>query len=202
MAPYLDFFINITGQRFLPSYLEAEARKWDEIRIRMIDWPHKNSYVITHMCQFVWLIDLIRIVCGNSHVTIRRNTLLLYPSLSPYWRTERLTDRETNLSWLGWPPWRVPPGLSRLGWPPWRVPPGLSWLGWPPWRVPPGLSWLCWPHPDGFLQVYHSNILIWTSTCGSVWYKRNIQNREIQSKRVLGLIKNRHRLADHKKVTQ
>ena len=26
-APYLDFFINITCQRFLPSYLEAEARK-------------------------------------------------------------------------------------------------------------------------------------------------------------------------------
>ncbi len=41
-APYLDFFINITCQRFLPSYLEAEARKWDEIPIRMIDWPHTN----------------------------------------------------------------------------------------------------------------------------------------------------------------
>ena len=41
-----------------------------------------------------------------------------------------------------------------------------------------------------------------TSTCGSVQYKRNIQNRETQSKRVLGLIKNRHRLADHRKVTQ
>ena len=27
MEPYLDFFINITCQRFLPSYLEAEARK-------------------------------------------------------------------------------------------------------------------------------------------------------------------------------
>ncbi len=26
-VPYLDFFINITCQRFLPSYLEAEARK-------------------------------------------------------------------------------------------------------------------------------------------------------------------------------
>ena len=26
-APYLDFFINITCQRFLPSYLEAESRK-------------------------------------------------------------------------------------------------------------------------------------------------------------------------------
>ncbi len=35
------------------SYLEAEGRKCDEIRIRMIDWPHTNSYVITHMCQFV-----------------------------------------------------------------------------------------------------------------------------------------------------
>ena len=52
-APYLDFFINITCQRFLPSYLEAEARKWDEIRIRMIDWPHTNSYVVIHMYQFV-----------------------------------------------------------------------------------------------------------------------------------------------------
>ena len=49
MAPYLDFFINITCPSFLPSYLEAEARKWDEIRIRMIDWPHTNSYVTTHM---------------------------------------------------------------------------------------------------------------------------------------------------------
>jgi hypothetical protein len=35
-----------------------------------------------------------------------------------------------------------------------------------------------------------------------VRYKRNIQNREIQSKRVLGLIKNKHQLAEHKKVTQ
>ena len=34
-----------------------------------------------------------------------------------------------------------------------------------------------------------SNILVWTSTCGSVRYKRNIQNRKIQSKRVLGLMK-------------
>ncbi len=52
-APYLDFFINITCQRFLPSYLEAEGRKWDEIQIRMIDWPHMNSYVVTQLCQFV-----------------------------------------------------------------------------------------------------------------------------------------------------
>ncbi len=52
-APYLDFFINITCQRFLPSYLEAEARKWDEIRICMIDWLHTNSNVVTYMCQFV-----------------------------------------------------------------------------------------------------------------------------------------------------
>ncbi len=52
-APYLDFFINITCQRFLPSYLEAEARMWDEIRIRMNDWPHTNSFVVTHMWQFV-----------------------------------------------------------------------------------------------------------------------------------------------------
>jgi hypothetical protein len=52
-APYLDFFINITCQRFSPSYLEAEARKWDEIRIRMIDWIHTNLYEITYMCQFV-----------------------------------------------------------------------------------------------------------------------------------------------------
>ncbi len=47
-----------------------------------------------------------------------------------------------------------------------------------------------------------SNILIWTSTCGSAPYKRNIQNRKIQSKRVLGLMKYTHRLADHNKVTQ
>jgi hypothetical protein len=32
--------------------------------------------------------------------------------------------------------------------------------------------------------------------------KRNIQNRKVQSKRVLGLMKYTHRLADHKKVTQ
>ncbi len=75
--PYLDFFINITCQRFLPSYLEAEGRKWDEIRIRMIDWPHTNSYVVTH-------------------VSIRRNTLLLYPSLSPYRQTDRQTDSQTD----------------------------------------------------------------------------------------------------------
>jgi hypothetical protein len=34
-----------------------------------------------------------------------------------------------------------------------------------------------------------SNILIWSSTCGSVRYMRKIQNRKIQSKRVLGLTK-------------
>jgi hypothetical protein len=47
-----------------------------------------------------------------------------------------------------------------------------------------------------------SNILILTSTCGSVRYKRKIQNRKIQSKRVLGLTKYTHRLSDHNKVTQ
>ncbi len=36
-----------------------------------------------------------------------------------------------------------------------------------------------------FLYLSLSNILIWTSTCGSAGYKRNIQNRKIQSKRVV-----------------
>ncbi len=52
-APCLDLFINITCQRFLSSYLEAEARKRDEIQIRMTDSLHMKSYVLTHMCQFV-----------------------------------------------------------------------------------------------------------------------------------------------------
>jgi hypothetical protein len=49
-----------------------------------------------------------------------------------------------------------------------------------------------------------SNILILTSTCGSVRYKRKIQNRnrKIQSKRVLGLTKYTHRLSYHNKLTQ
>ncbi len=47
-----------------------------------------------------------------------------------------------------------------------------------------------------------SNILISTSTCGSVQYKRNIPNIKIQIKTVLGLMKYTHRLADHNKVTQ
>ncbi len=47
-----------------------------------------------------------------------------------------------------------------------------------------------------------SNILIWTSTCGSVQYKRKTQNRKIQSKRVLGLTKYTHWLSNHKQVTQ
>ena len=51
-----------------------------------------------------------------------------------------------------------------------------------------------------FLYLSLSNILIWTSTHGSARYKRNIQNRKIQSKRVLGLMKYTHRLADHNKV--
>jgi hypothetical protein len=46
------------------------------------------------------------------------------------------------------------------------------------------------------------NILVLTSTCGSVRYKRKIQNRKIQSKRVLGLTKYTHRLSDHNKVNQ
>ena len=53
-----------------------------------------------------------------------------------------------------------------------------------------------------FIYLSQSNILTWTSTCGSVRYKRKIQNREIQSKRVLGLTKYTHRLADHNEVTQ
>ncbi len=40
-----------------------------------------------------------------------------------------------------------------------------------------------------FTYLSLSTILIWTSICGSVQYKRNIQNRKIQSKRVLGLLK-------------
>ncbi len=40
-----------------------------------------------------------------------------------------------------------------------------------------------------FLYLSLSHILIWTSTCGSARYKRNIQNWKIQSKRVLGLMK-------------
>ncbi len=60
------------------------------------------------------------------------NTLLLYSSLSPYSQTDGLIDRrtdgETNLSWLCWPPRRVPPGK----------------------RIYP----CCAGHPDGFLQVY------------------------------------------------
>ncbi len=35
-----------------------------------------------------------------------------------------------------------------------------------------------------------------------MWYKRNIQSKKIQCKRVLGLIKYTHRLVDHNKVTQ
>ena len=53
-----------------------------------------------------------------------------------------------------------------------------------------------------FLYLSLSNILVWTSTCESVRYKRKIQNRKIQSKKVLGLMKYAHRLADHNKVTQ
>ncbi len=51
-----------------------------------------------------------------------------------------------------------------------------------------------------FTYLSLSNILIWASSCGSAWYKRNIQNRKMQSKRVLGLMKYTHRLADHNKV--
>ncbi len=47
-----------------------------------------------------------------------------------------------------------------------------------------------------------SNVPIWTSTCGSERYKRKIQNRKIQSKRVLGHLKYTHWLSDHNKVTQ
>ncbi len=47
-----------------------------------------------------------------------------------------------------------------------------------------------------------SYVSISTSTCESARYKRKIQNRKIQSKRVLGLMKYTHRLSDHNKVTQ
>ncbi len=55
-------------------------------------------------------------------------------------------------------------------------------------------------HNFSYLSI--SNILTLTSTCGSVRYKIKIQNREIQSKRVLGLTKYTHWLADQNKVTQ
>ncbi len=53
-----------------------------------------------------------------------------------------------------------------------------------------------------FIYLSLSNILIWTSTCGSVQYKRNIQNIKIQSKSVLGPTKYTHRLVDYNKVSQ
>ncbi len=56
--------------------------------------------------------------------------------------------------------------------------------------------------PSDILYLSLSNILIWTSTCESARYKRNIQNRKIQSKRVLGLMKYTHQLSNHNKVTQ
>ena len=56
-----------------------------------------------------------------------------------------------------------------------------------------------WHH---FTYLSLSNILIWTSTCGFARYKRNIQNRTIQSRRVLGLMKYTHWLADHNIRTQ
>ncbi len=55
---------------------------------------------------------------------------------------------------------------------------------------------------DSISYLSLSNILIWTSTCGSAGYKRNIQNRKLQSKRVIGLMKYTHRVVDHNKVTQ
>ncbi len=45
-----------------------------------------------------------------------------------------------------------------------------------------------------FTYLSLSNILILTSTCGSVQYKRKIQNRKIKSKRVLGLTKYIHKV--------
>jgi hypothetical protein len=36
----------------------------------------------------------------------------------------------------------------------------------------------------------------------NVRYKRKLQNRKIQSKRVLGLMKYTHQLSDHNKVNQ
>ncbi len=48
-----------------------------------------------------------------------------------------------------------------------------------------------------FLYLSLSNILIWTSTCESAQYKRNIQNRKIQSKRMLDLMQYTHQLSDH-----
>ncbi len=47
-----------------------------------------------------------------------------------------------------------------------------------------------------------SNILIWTSTCGSVRYKRNIQNRKIQSKECWVLRSTHIGNLDHNEVTQ
>ncbi len=43
-----------------------------------------------------------------------------------------------------------------------------------------------------YIYLSLSNVLNWTLTCGSAWYKKNIQKRKIQSKRVLGLINYTH----------
>ncbi len=76
-APYLDFFIN-----YLPKVLTFLFGGWrEEVR-----W-NTNSYD--------WLTTY-KFVCGNSHVSIPRNTLLLYPSLSPYTQTDWRTDRQTE----------------------------------------------------------------------------------------------------------
>ncbi len=65
-----------------------------------------------------------------------------------------------------------------------------------------GLWLLVFTFWHDFTYLSSSNILIWTSTCGSMGYKRKIQNRKIQSKRVLGLTNYTHRLSDHNELTQ
>jgi hypothetical protein len=77
----------------------------NEIRIRIIDFPHTHLYVVTHMYQFVASLFYSTLFCCGGKANLVWFTLFYSTLLALTDRlTDRQTDGETNLSWLGWPP--------------------------------------------------------------------------------------------------
>ncbi len=69
----------------------------NEIQIRIIYFLHTNSYVITHMYQFVASLFYSTLFCCGGKANLVRFTLFYSTLLAlTHRRTDRQTDRETN----------------------------------------------------------------------------------------------------------
>ncbi len=76
---------------------EATREDANKIRIRMINLPHTNLYVETHMYQFVASLFYSTLFCCGGKANLVRFTLFYSTILAlTHRQTDRWTDRGTN----------------------------------------------------------------------------------------------------------